>query len=274
MNLPPYFMWLRRRRAAEIRSTDPAAYWENRARTRGPIAGDYQDPVLREFETPLRKRALFASIPWNDGLHILDIGTGTGTWALEFWRRGASVVGIDISPAMIATARSLAAQDAASIRYEVGAVQDLPGEFERRFDLITSITVLQHLLHDSELQRALAKCAMALNDSGRLVCMEHTGGYSLRRNTYMRFRSRSAWVWHFRAAGFAIEHIVAVRRVPVVLLLYRLYARLRWPSGPPGALTSDGRAWCGVLRATHAVLNRLLPARTGSDLTLFVLRQR
>jgi len=251
---------------------DPERYWEERARTRGAIAADYQDPVLRAFEAPLRRRVFFDRVPWRPGLRVLDAGTGTGDWAMEFWRRGAAVVGIDISAGMIQLARDAAARSGAEIRYEVGRIQELPPEYSGRFDLVTSITVLQHLLDDGELDRALACCARALAPGGRLACMENTmGGRRRGGNSYMRFRSRKEWLHRFERAGFVAESMAAVWCVPLVLLLYRAYARLRWARGYPTAPTWDGRAWCGALNALNGALLRTPAAAATADLTLFVL---
>lgn len=249
---------------------DPERYWEERARTRGAIAADYQDRVLRAFETPLRRRIFFERVPWRPGLRVLDVGTGTGDWAMEFWRRGADVVGIDISEGMVRLAREAAARSGASIRYEVGRVQDLPEEHRGRFDLVTSITVLQHVMDDAELDRALARCAGALAAGGRLACMENTMGLRRRNSRYMRFRSRAEWLRRFARAGFVPESVTGVRCAPPALVLYQLYARVRWPGAYPQALTWDGRAWCGLLRAADAA-GRIAGAGALADLTLFVM---
>lgn len=255
-------------------SVDPERYWEERARTRGAIAADYRDPVLRAFETPLRRRVFFANVPWHQGIRVLDIGTGTGNWAMEFSRRGAAVVGLDISAGMIEIARDAAARQGTAIRYEVGRAQALPEEFHGWFDLVTSITVLQHLMDDSDLARAVRNCALALRPGGHLACIENTmGGHRRRGNAYMRFRSRAEWLRLFDDAGLTVERVAGVRSVPLLLLLYRVYARVRWASGPPETLTCDGRLWCGALRALNDARLRLRPRGEGADLTLFVLRR-
>ncbi len=41
------------------------------------------------------------------GLRVLDLGTGTGSLGRGFARRGCAVVGLDLSPDLIAEARAL-----------------------------------------------------------------------------------------------------------------------------------------------------------------------
>jgi ubiquinone/menaquinone biosynthesis C-methylase UbiE len=52
----------------------------------------------------LREQAA-ALLPQNSRLRILDVATGTGAQALAFSRRGHSVIGVDLSEAMLAVAR-------------------------------------------------------------------------------------------------------------------------------------------------------------------------
>lgn len=98
------------------------------------------------------------------GEAILDVGCGDGkiTAAMAKAVSRGSVVGIDISPSMIRAAKSgfancanlsFAVQDAAKINYD------------NQFDLITSFTVMQWVLDQSE---ALERFRRALKPRGRL----------------------------------------------------------------------------------------------------------
>jgi SAM-dependent methyltransferase len=80
---------------------------------------------------------------------ILDLGTGTGTLALEAARRwpAAAVTGIDASRGMILAAREraredLPASDVARISFDIGDAGQLPYPDEA-FDLVVSSFVLQ-----------------------------------------------------------------------------------------------------------------------------------
>jgi ubiquinone/menaquinone biosynthesis C-methylase UbiE len=67
----------------------------------------------------------------------LDVGTGTGAVALRVARAGARVTGVDLSPAMVDTARRLAAEQGVAIRFEVGDAESLPYE-DASFDVVAS----------------------------------------------------------------------------------------------------------------------------------------
>src|SRR5262245_21256887 len=57
------------------------------------------------------------------GQRVLDIGTGTGTMAREFARRGCSVVGLDPSEELIAEAKRIDAELDLRIEYVIGTAE-------------------------------------------------------------------------------------------------------------------------------------------------------
>jgi SAM-dependent methyltransferase len=67
----------------------------------------------------------------------LDVGTGTGGVAVRAARAGAVVTGSDLAPALIETAKRLAADEGLEIRYEVGDAEQLPYE-DAGFDIVSS----------------------------------------------------------------------------------------------------------------------------------------
>ncbi len=100
------------------------------------------------------------------GAAALDLGTGPGHCALALARRGASVTGIDISPAQVAAARRAAA--AAGLdgraRFVAGPAEriDLPGS---SMDLVTAVQCWVWFDHDA----ALREVARVLRAGGLLV---------------------------------------------------------------------------------------------------------
>jgi SAM-dependent methyltransferase len=71
------------------------------------------------------------------GVRWLDLGTGTGALALLAARAGADVIGVDLAPRLIQTARRLAAGRRLSIRFDVGDAEALPYE-DGSFDVVSS----------------------------------------------------------------------------------------------------------------------------------------
>jgi SAM-dependent methyltransferase len=106
---------------------------------------------------------------------VLDAGCGTGRVAIELHRRGIEVVGVDVDPAMLATARA-AAPDLAWVRADLAAHQ-----LGRRFDaVVLAGTVLIFVAPGSE-PAVVARCAEHLVVGGALVAgfQLRPGGYDL-----------------------------------------------------------------------------------------------
>lgn len=60
------------------------------------------------------------------GQSVLDLGTGTGVLARGFAKSGCRVVGLDIAPALIESARRLDAQAGLRIDYVLGRAEQIP----------------------------------------------------------------------------------------------------------------------------------------------------
>ncbi|MGC8530789.1 MAG: magnesium protoporphyrin IX methyltransferase [Acidiphilium sp.] len=90
------------------------------------------------------RASLLAMLPTDlTGARLLDAGCGTGALALEAARRGAHVVGIDISPQLIGIARDRAANDAAMAQIEFSA-GDMLDPSHGRFDYVIAMDSLIH----------------------------------------------------------------------------------------------------------------------------------
>ena len=76
---------------------------------------------------------------------VLDVGCGPGTITVGLARRAGRVVGLDMSPEMVESARSLATREGVgSAVFEVGSAYELPFE-GATFDVVYAHQVLQHL---------------------------------------------------------------------------------------------------------------------------------
>src|SRR5712691_5068062 len=80
---------------------------------------------------------LVAELDPQPGERWLDVATGTGAVAVRAARAGAEVTGSDLAPALIETAKRLAAEEGLSIDYEVADAEQLPYE-DASFDVVSS----------------------------------------------------------------------------------------------------------------------------------------
>ena len=71
------------------------------------------------------------------GEHVLDAATGTGAVAILAAKRGADVVGQDLAPVLIETARERAAEEGVTVRFEVGDAEAMTYG-DASFDIVTS----------------------------------------------------------------------------------------------------------------------------------------
>lgn len=96
----------------------------------------------------------------------LDLGAGTGTFALALARRrpDVSVIGVDGDAEILEIAR--AKPGAAAVEWRQGLAQELPADSESA-DLVTTSLLLHHLLA-ADKRRAMAEASRVLKPGGRL----------------------------------------------------------------------------------------------------------
>jgi SAM-dependent methyltransferase len=100
----------------------------------------------------------------RSGQRLLDLGTGTGTLARGFARRGASVVGVDPAEPLLLEARRLAAGDGVQVDFRVGRAEDIDSP-DGVFDVVTA----GQCWHWFDRPAAAAECRRVLVPDGALV---------------------------------------------------------------------------------------------------------
>jgi SAM-dependent methyltransferase len=98
------------------------------------------------------------------GQRLLDLGTGTGTVARGFARRGCVATGIDRSAALMEEARRFDAASGVSIRYVTGVAEDT-GFPTAHFDVVTA----GQCWHWFDRARAAKEARRVLKQGGALV---------------------------------------------------------------------------------------------------------
>ncbi|HEY6278615.1 MAG TPA: bifunctional 2-polyprenyl-6-hydroxyphenol methylase/3-demethylubiquinol 3-O-methyltransferase UbiG [Streptosporangiaceae bacterium] len=134
----------------------------------GDIWWDEQQPLhaIRTSLNPARIRyftGVFADRGIDPaGLTAVDVGCGGGLLAEEMARLGAAVVGVDPSPASIATARAHADGAGLAIDYQVGCGEELPLA-DAFADLVYCVDVLEHV---RDLDAVIRETARVLKPGG------------------------------------------------------------------------------------------------------------
>jgi SAM-dependent methyltransferase len=112
---------------------------------------------------------------WRPG-SVLDAGCGTGRVARELARHGVEVVGVDLDPSMIRTARRL------SPELEWVAADLAVLDLHRRFDLVVMAGNVPLFTAEGTEAALAATCARHLGDGGHLVAgFQLDRGYDLHR---------------------------------------------------------------------------------------------
>jgi SAM-dependent methyltransferase len=144
-------------------------------------------------------RFIWKALGLAKGSRVLDIPCGTGRHAVRLARRGASVLGVDITPAYLREARR-AAVKLPNVRFVRGDMRRIPlrGEFDAAINLWTSFGYFEKPSDDLKTLRGVAR---ALKPGG-LFLIDTADVTTIRR----RFQSRS---WSRRADGaYVLEDAV------------------------------------------------------------------
>jgi SAM-dependent methyltransferase len=144
---------------------------------------------------------LWKALKLKKGSRVLDIPCGTGRHAVRLARRGASVLGVDITAAYLTQARR-AARGLANVRFVRGDMRRIPlrEEFDAAINLWTSFGYFEKPSDDVKTLRGIAR---ALKPGG-LFLIDTADIRTIRR----RFQSKS---WSRRADGaYVLEDAVYV----------------------------------------------------------------
>ena len=152
---------------------------------------------------------------------VLDIGCGPGHTAFAIAPRARSVVALDLSDAMLAEGRKLAAERGiANVHFERGDAGELPFE-AASFEVVTSRFCAHHYANPGAVLREVAR---VLVPGGLVLVVDSVSPTDpaqdtflnaielLRDPTHVRNYSVAQWVALLADAGLAPEHVADFRR--------------------------------------------------------------
>jgi ubiquinone/menaquinone biosynthesis C-methylase UbiE len=179
------------------------------------VAGIY-DRIVEPMQRGVRRRAVDLIAPQSTW-QVLDVGCGTGTGMVPYVEAGCTVVGVDVSEAMLDRARKRLGN---TVELHLTDGDALPFE-DGRFDLVNMSMVL-HEIPAAERAGVLREMARVAAPSGRLLVTEFRFG---------TFRGAKGRV--LRLLSWTIERISGH---------YNGYRSFRASNGVPGVVATAGLA--------------------------------
>lgn len=203
----------------------------------------------------LEAEAIFRLLALQPGERLLDLGTGTGRYAVEAAARGAGVVGVDASPAMLAVARERLRASGRPVRLVRADLAHLPFP-DGTFDAAVAVTSLCFAADPLAMLREVRR---VLTPRGRLVLGElnrWSMWAALRRlkalvrpTVFRSARFHSIRELHvlLRSAGFTVREWHGLLHLPPLN-----YAPFFRALDPLERLGQRYTPWCGAFLAMAA----------------------
>jgi len=109
------------------------------------------DPMVKLLGADRARKKLFDQALVQPHHRVLDVGSGTGTFAVAIkgWLPSAEVVGLDPDPKALARSRRKAERAGVSIRFDQGFANALPYP-DGTFDRVFSSLMFHHLPRDAK----------------------------------------------------------------------------------------------------------------------------
>ena len=186
-------------------------YWNNRFINHGHTGWKFK-PVYK-YDQRLRLKELskildhYNFFNYGETKEILDIGCGTGDFLAFFSKYNVNLTGIDLSPAVIEFAKERF-KNQKNVHILAKDIKDFYPE--HKFDLILSITVMQHIIEDSLQMEILQNLRNYLKPGGILILLESI----LRKKKekydnshyYLNYKTIDEWIELFIKCGYKIHH--------------------------------------------------------------------
>ena len=175
------------------------------------------DPMVKLLGADRARKKLFDQALVQPHHRVLDVGSGTGTFAVAIkgWLPSAEVVGLDPDPKALARSRRKAERAGVSIRFDQGFANALPYP-DGSFDRVFSSLMFHHLPRDAKFA-TMREVRRVLKPGGslHLLDFEQEGPRShnplarwLHSSERMQGNTREQILGWMREAGLAEPRVV------------------------------------------------------------------
>lgn len=141
----------------------------------------WEEAVVGDYQRNLILPNLLRLMEIKKSETIVDLGCGSGFFAEEFSKKGAEVIGIDLSKKLIERAKE---NPSSSVKYYVGSADNLPFIKNKSADKATLVLSLQNI---EKADMTLKESARILKPNGKLfIVINHPA---------FRIPKASEWGW-------------------------------------------------------------------------------
>ncbi len=177
---------------------------------------------------PLRLEYIDRAVSLSGKL-ILDVGCGGGILSESMARRGARVLGIDLSQAVLEVAELHALEAGVTVGYQCSSAEELARERPAAFDAVTCMEMLEHVPDPAAALAALAALVKpggdvivsTLNRTPQAFAVAIVGAELIARvlprgtHEYLKFIRPSELARWGRVAGLELEDLAGITYNPL-----------------------------------------------------------
>ena len=200
--------------AAKYDADQAQQYWKDHYARRAPVDLDVDPDGLNNVCHPGRplwfneyyaryQRLVFEKLlsHVDDDLagsskRALDVGCGAGRWCRVLAAHGYETTGVDLQEELIRRNR----ERLPAVRFVCGSMQDFSSDAP--FDLITSVTVIQHNPPDAQ-DRMIANMRSIVRCGGQVLALENVAD----QDVHVFASSIDGWISRFERAGFRMRRV-------------------------------------------------------------------
>ena len=135
-----------------------------------------QSTLARRVEFLTTVETLTPFLPNNPD--ILDVGCGTGIYAIYLAKQGAKVTAVDLVPAHIRRLKELVFQNSLSVSAYEGNATDLSKYSENSFDMVLCLGPLYHLINKKAQNKCIEECIRVTKPNG-VIAFAYISPYSV-----------------------------------------------------------------------------------------------
>jgi len=125
----------------------------------------WYETKLGNFVDEVETKTAFELFQPQKGEKILDIGCGTGNFSIKLAKKGAKVVGIDVSEPMLAKARKKSENNNLNIDFQKGDATKLKFA-DNSFDAVFSMAALEFI---KDLKKAFNEMKRVVKPGGKIL---------------------------------------------------------------------------------------------------------